>query len=85
MSHSIIDKKQAAEYLTGFSDLFVRIQNPSTVYPSHEICPLALPLTAFSELPVAALMDMDGTTTTTETLCLHSLEFAVRAAMGAAG
>ncbi|UCE05708.1 MAG: hypothetical protein JSW07_19275, partial [bacterium] len=27
---------------------------------------------------VAAVMDMDGTTTTTETLCLHSLEYMVR-------
>lgn len=85
MSHSIIDKNQSAGQLTGMSDCFVRVQNPSTVYPPYEIHPIAPPLTSFTKPPVAVLMDMDGTTTTTETLCLHSLEHAVRSAMGPAG
>ncbi len=85
MALKIIDKKEAAGLASGVSDLFVRIPNPSYVYPPYEVCPIAAPLTAFDKPPVAAVMDMDGTTTTTETLCLHSLEFAVRKAMGADG
>lgn len=85
MAIIIIDKSQAAELATGSSDLFVRIPNPSYVFPPYEICPIAAPLTGFDKPPVAAVMDMDGTTTTTETLCLHSLEHAVRKAMGPAG
>ncbi len=85
MSIRIRDKKQATELTTGLSEQFVRIPNPSYVYPPYEVCPVAPPLTAFTKPPLAAVMDMDGTTTTTETLCLHSLEFAVRKAMGPAG
>lgn len=85
MAIKIIDKKEAAELAIGLSGLFVRIPNPSYVYPPYEICPIAAPLVAFDRPPVAAVMDMDGTTTTTETLCLHSLEHAVRISMGAAG
>jgi len=85
MAIRIIEKSQAAALATELSDLFVRIPNPSYVYPPYEICPIAAPLTDFSKPPVAAVMDMDGTTTTTETLCLHSLEHAVRMAMGPGG
>jgi len=85
MAIKIIDKKGAAGLASGVSDLFVRIPNPSYVYPPYEVCPIAAPLTGFNKPPVAAVMDMDGTTTTTETLCLHSLEHAVRMAMGSDG
>ncbi len=85
MAINIIDKSQAAGLATGLSDLFVRIPNPSYVFPPYEVCPIAPPLTDFNKPPAAAVMDMDGTTTTTETLCLHSLEYAVRKAMGPAG
>lgn len=67
------------------SEQFVRIPNPSYVYPSYEICPIAPALVEFDKHPQAAVMDMDGTTTTTETLCIHALEHAVRKAMGSGG
>ncbi len=85
MAIRIIEKTQAAALATGQSELFVRIPNPSYVFPPYEICPIAALLVAFDRPPVAAVMDMDGTTTTTETLCLHSLEHAVRKAMGPGG
>jgi len=85
MAIKIIDKKEAAGLTSGISELFVRIPNPSYVYPPFEVCPIAAPLTGFDKPPVAAVMDMDGTTTTTETLCLHSLVHAVRKAMGPGG
>ncbi len=57
---------------------FAVIKNPAYIYPPFEIYPLAPkqenPLNRVSGI----VMDMDGTTTTTEALCLHSLEFMTR-------
>ncbi|MBN1488471.1 MAG: hypothetical protein JXA69_01020 [Phycisphaerae bacterium] len=54
------------------------VANPSYVASSYELYPLA----PANPGPLAALVgvvkDMDGTTTTTEPLCLHSLEWMVR-------
>ena len=61
---------------------YARVENPSSVFPGFEILPLADPITSFSKNPLAFLMDMDGTTTTTETLCLYALEDAIRKAIG---
>ncbi len=56
---------------------FAEVKNPSYIFPAVEYYPLAKPLKKISQLR-AALMDMDGTTTTTEVLCIYSLEMMVR-------
>ncbi|TVR17691.1 MAG: hypothetical protein EA391_04090 [Balneolaceae bacterium] len=61
---------------------YAKIENPVSIFPEFEILPLADPLTLFTDKPKALLMDMDGTTTTTETLCLYALEDAIRKACG---
>jgi len=60
---------------------FAEVKNPSYVYPPVEYYPLAARL---KRVPVlkAALMDMDGTTTTTEILCIYALESMVRQMSG---
>ena len=85
MPNKIISRNQAADMMVSRGDQFVRIPNPSYVYPPYEICPIAPALKEFNTTPLAAVMDMDGTTTTTETLCIHALEHAVRKAMGSGG
>jgi beta-phosphoglucomutase-like phosphatase (HAD superfamily) len=58
------------------------VRNPSYVYAPFEIYPL--PPRPTGPLPRLAgvVKDMDGTTTTTEPLCLHSLEWMVRQVTG---
>lgn len=58
------------------------VQNPAGVYPSFDIYPLSAP--TLHRLPRLdlILMDMDGTTTTTEVLCLHAMEIMVRKMSG---
>jgi len=60
---------------------FAVVKNPSYVFPPEEYYPLAPALKKVSEIK-AVLMDMDGTTTTTEVLCIHSLEQMVRRMSG---
>ncbi len=60
---------------------FAEIKNPSYIYPPLEYYPLANRITKVNEI-MAVLMDMDGTTTTTEVLCIHSLEMMVRRMSG---
>ncbi|MFO7873374.1 MAG: hypothetical protein R6U62_02725 [Bacteroidales bacterium] len=60
---------------------YAEVHNPSYVYPPVEYYPLAAPNPEVSVLK-AALMDMDGTTTTTEVLCVHSLEMMMRRMSG---
>lgn len=57
------------------------VKNPSYVFPPEEYYPIAPALKKVSEIK-AVLMDMDGTTTTTEVLCIHSLEQMVRRMCG---
>ena len=61
---------------------FVLLRNPSYIHPRFELAPVAPKI--FGPVPdlTAAVMDMDGTTTTTEALCLHSLETMVRRITG---
>jgi len=69
-------KKIEAEY-----GEFAVIENPSSIHPPFEIAPLAPPLEKPNGLK-ALLMDMDGTTTTTETLCIQSMEMMLRRMSG---
>lgn len=57
------------------------VENPSYIFPPIEYYPLAAPLKKVNGLK-AVLMDMDGTTTTTEELCIYSLEMMVRRMSG---
>jgi len=59
------------------------VPNPAYVWAPFEIYPLAPRREKLSTIKAVA-MDMDGTTTTTEPLCLHSLEHTVRAVSGLA-
>ncbi len=83
MAKKITDRKTALNTLERVSDEngvreFIHVANPSYVYQPSDIYMLAPRM----EQPVpevrAIVKDMDGTTTTTEPLCLHSLEYMVR-------
>ncbi len=71
------NKKEAVSEFSKLSEDFYVIHNPSYVYPPYEIVPLAPKKMKLSDIK-AIVCDMDGTTTTTEELCLHSLEYMVR-------
>jgi beta-phosphoglucomutase-like phosphatase (HAD superfamily) len=57
------------------------VSNPSYVYPQEEYYPLAPALEQVDQLS-GVLMDMDGTTTSTEELCIYALEQMVRRMSG---
>lgn len=57
------------------------VKNPSYVFPPEDFYPLAPRISELDEIK-AVLTDMDGTTTTTEELCIYSLEQMVRRASG---
>lgn len=59
-------------------DEFAVVENPGYVHPRFELYPLAPKQTRLARGIAGAVMDMDGTTTTTEALCIHSLETMVR-------
>ena len=77
-----VTKAEASKYLNDLGNEFTIIQNPSYIHPNYEVIPLAPKLVKPSKKIVAVVMDMDGTTTTTEELCIHSLEFMVRKISG---
>lgn len=73
---------QAADAISQFEGTFAVIRNPADVYPPYELQPMT-PKVAWPVPSLYAIVsDMDGTTTTTEPLCLHSLEYAVRCMLG---
>ena len=74
----IEDKDKIYKLLTELGDEFVVINNPGYIYSKFDICPVASKTTKNPDHLVAVVQDMDGTTTTTENLCLHSLETMVR-------
>ncbi|MCR4417729.1 MAG: hypothetical protein NUV92_08300 [Ignavibacteria bacterium] len=81
MNIKIINSQEATENLLSLSDEFVIIKNPDFIFPGYEVVPLAKKI--FNpENFIAAVMDMDGTTTTTEELCVESLEFMIRKMSG---
>jgi beta-phosphoglucomutase-like phosphatase (HAD superfamily) len=79
----IIKKEEASAYWKGlFEELgcseVALIKNPSYVYSPMEVYPLAPRTEGRIAKLLGVVKDMDGTTTTTEPLCLHSLEWMVR-------
>ncbi len=73
----ITNKEAAIKTISSHQGEFAEVKNPSYIYPPVEYYPLAAPLKSVKHLK-AALMDMDGTTTTTEVLCIYALEQMVR-------
>jgi len=56
---------------------FTIVENPSYIYRPCDIYPMPPKILTPRTRLVAIVKDMDGTTTTTEELCVHSLEFTV--------
>jgi len=73
---------QAGKLLSQLGNEFVVVKNPDYVHPECELYPLAPKITSPIDRLSAVVMDMDGTTTTTESLCLHSLEYMIRKITG---
>ena len=79
----LISVDEIDSYLSGMlTDLDCRevavIKNTSYIYAPLEFYPLAPKITGRINRLVGIVKDMDGTTTTTEPLCLHSLEWMIR-------
>ena len=70
--------KDAAVLQIQLSEDFAVVENPDYIFPPYELYPLPPKATRLGSGMIGAVMDMDGTTTTTETLCIHSLETMVR-------
>lgn len=82
MTKNIIITKDEALRLTGtLGDKFAVVHNPDFIHPSIELYPLTSKILS-PKLLKAVVMDMDGTTTTTENICIHSLEFMIRKITG---
>mgnify|MGYP000921062229 CR=1 FL=1 len=77
-----VTRDSALHLLERLGNDFVIIENPSYVHPHFDICPLAPRRKHLDRGARAFLVDMDGTTTTTEELCLNALEHFVRKATG---
>lgn len=78
----ILPANKAVQKITGQAKEFAVIQNPGGIWPPVEYVPLADKLTGPLSRVKAVVSDMDGTTTTTEGLCIHSLEYMVRQITG---
>ncbi len=76
------DAKTAAQLVAQLGREFAMVQNPGYVFPPYEAYPLAPRRQYLDKDMAGAVMDMDGTTTTTEPLCIHSLEMMVRRITG---
>jgi len=81
MAIKYIEKAEVPFLMNGLSDEFALIENPGYIFPKFEVVPLAKKLKSITDLE-AVVMDMDGTTTTTEVLCIHSLEYMIRQITG---
>jgi len=81
MSIKYIEKNEIPFLLNNLGEDFALIENPGYVFPNFEIVPLAKKAKKVNNL-IAVVMDMDGTTTTTEVLCIHSLEHMIRQITG---
>ncbi len=82
LNNRIISPGMAGEHLSHLSDEFAIINNPEYIFPPIELLPLAPKISHKRDHITAFVTDMDGTTTTTEELCLYSLEYMIRAMSG---
>ncbi|MCE5231298.1 hypothetical protein LLG95_17105 [bacterium] len=73
---------EAAGLVASLGEEFAVVRNPGYIHPPYELYPLApRTVTPLPEL-AAVVSDMDGTTTTTEHLCVYSLDYMVRRMTG---
>ena len=68
-----VEGEAVCRHICALGNTFALVQNPPYVFPPYEAYPLAAPRTCLDDGLEAAVMDMDGTTTTTEALCIESL------------
>lgn len=73
-----LSAQEASSAVQDLGSEFALVKNPDYIHPAYECYVLAPKIFGPIDTLVAAVMDMDGTTTTTEALCIHSLEFMVR-------
>lgn len=76
------DAETAAGLVAELGQEFAMVENPKYIFPPYEAYPLAPRRTQLDEGLLGVVMDMDGTTTTTEPLCIHSLATMVRRITG---
>ncbi len=81
-TNRIVTKNFALSLVEQAGTEFAVVENPSYVYPRYDIYPLPERTDTLPRGIAGTVMDMDGTTTTTEPLCLHSLETMVRRISG---
>lgn len=79
---TFMNKDEAALHFSRQAHTFTVIKNPEGIFPPCEYVPLADKRNNPLEQIKAVVCDMDGTTTTTEGLCIHSLEYMVRKITG---
>lgn len=77
-----MNKRKVAVYLKKLGNDFSLIQNPNYIHPKFELVQLAPRIVSPRNDLIAVVMDMDGTTTTTEEICIHSLEYMMRKISG---
>lgn len=77
-----LNSEDAAAFLAAASAEFAILDNPAYVWPAQEVVPLGAKYPDLGGRCVAVLVDMDGTTTMTEDLCLDALETMVRRTTG---
>lgn len=82
MKKKFANKKEAKQLISKLGDEFAVVKNPGYIHPGFELYPLAPKIKKSVSNLSASVMDMDGTTTTTEALCIHSLEYMVRKLSG---
>ncbi len=78
------DAKTAARLAGALSDEYAIVANPPYIYPPYDVYPLSKGTPVLEEGLLAAVMDMDGTTTTTEPCCINALDTMVRRCCGRA-
>lgn len=81
-SHRYVARDEVPECLRDHPGEFVLVRNEETPYPPAELVLLAPKQIRLSGHPAAILFDMDGTTTTTETLCCAGMEEMIRRMSG---
>ena len=82
MKKTIYTRDEVFRELEVLGNEYVKVQNPDYIHPAFEFYPLAEKNMEPVQQIQAVLMDMDGTTTTTEELCIHSLEYMIRKLSG---
>jgi len=82
MSKKIVNAEEAAGRIRAMGGEFAVVANPPYVHPPFEIYPLVPARKVLADGLKAVVMDMDGTTTTTEPLCVHALDTMVRRCSG---